>query len=189
MDELAAARAHSDPWFRAQALAHLARYAPDQDSLERLFRESLEAARACDEPYKRVAVAAWPVRAAVERGLVLPTGLVHRLLQEADRIEQPSSRVEALELLWQGIFPLGPAGRARVESAFVEACFTADTWRAPRALVCFLQVLVTREPERARALLERMPPGRSRRRAERLLPLARPEWSVREFFWDGSKRP
>ena len=56
-----------DPWYRAQALAWVARYAPDAD-VERVARLSLEAAAECDDAYRQTAAAAWVVRALLERG-------------------------------------------------------------------------------------------------------------------------
>lgn len=155
---LAAARGNPEPRFRAHALARLAQGAGNPGDAWTFFQESLRVALACHEPYRRVAASAWPIRAAWQRGIDLPGWLVPQLLAEASRIQQPSSRVYALELLWKANCP-------DIQNAFIETCLTAPTWRAGRALVRLCQTL---EPEQARALLERIPPGRVRRKAERL---------------------
>lgn len=45
------------PWYRAQSLAKVAFHAPERNWLS-VLKESWEAVWACDEPFKRVAVAA-----------------------------------------------------------------------------------------------------------------------------------
>src|SRR5437762_234297 len=61
---LSKARIIKEPWFRAQALAWLARFSTT-DAI-RLAEEASRAAQKCDDAYKRVAVRAWEIAALAE---------------------------------------------------------------------------------------------------------------------------
>ena len=92
---LATAKAIQDPWFACQALAWVARYAPDQQFIK-IINESLRVCRTEVDPYRVVAPAAWPIRAIVERNHseLLPQ-LIPDLLHRAYDIENLGSRSEA----------------------------------------------------------------------------------------------
>lgn len=103
----ALARSISDPWYRCQALAWVARFAPEAQ-FKAIVQESLAAGKAADDPYQVVGTTAWSLAALVERGhnnevrCLLPSLLTH-----AAAIVNPVSRLDALFLLWQAVFPLG----------------------------------------------------------------------------------
>ena len=63
---LSTARAIHDSWFACQALAWVARFAPEQE-FPKIVYESLHVVRAETDPYRAVAPSAWPLRAIVER--------------------------------------------------------------------------------------------------------------------------
>ena len=56
------ARGVSEAWYRAQALAWVARFAPEAD-VERVASEAFKAASAAKDAYQQVASSAWRVRA------------------------------------------------------------------------------------------------------------------------------
>ena len=60
------ARRIKEPWFRAQALAWVARYSPGETVS--LAREAARAAQQCDDAYQRAAVRAWEIAALAEVG-------------------------------------------------------------------------------------------------------------------------
>ena len=62
---LGKARGIGEAWFRAQALAWVARFA-DEDP-RGIAREAAKAAGECDDAYKRSAVRAWEIAALAER--------------------------------------------------------------------------------------------------------------------------
>src|SRR5690606_23849192 len=66
-EALRVARTIADPWFAVQALAWVARFAPD-DIGETALAEASETAKAGRDAYQRSAVLAWPIRAAIETG-------------------------------------------------------------------------------------------------------------------------
>src|SRR5690349_16269134 len=104
---LATARSINDSWFACQALAWVARYAPDSQ-FTGIIKESLSVVSAEPDPYRVVAPAAWPIRAIVERDyLKMLPAIVSNLLVRAQGIENFGSRSEALFMIFQAIFPAG----------------------------------------------------------------------------------
>src|SRR5262249_26851219 len=99
------ARSIENPWYRCQALAHVARHGPPA-IVEKIAREALLAAQEERDPYKQVAAAAWPVRALIERGRTqgLPK-VLRELIVTGGTIDHPVSRLDALFLLWEAAFP------------------------------------------------------------------------------------
>jgi hypothetical protein len=104
-EALALARRVSDPWFRCQALAWVARHA-SEELVSSIALGSFNSARQQGDGYKAVAVSAWPVRALIERNRteVLPEWL-SEMLRRARGIENPVIRLDSLLLLCQGAFP------------------------------------------------------------------------------------
>src|SRR5258708_21240003 len=98
---LALAKQISDPWFRCQALAHVARYA-STELVSPIAQEALNTALEQEDAYKAVAASAWPVRAVIERNQVelLPL-LLKELMKRAPSIYHPVSRLDALFLICQ----------------------------------------------------------------------------------------
>ncbi len=127
----ALARSISDPWYRCQALAGVARFAPAAQ-FKAIVQESLAAGKAADDPYQVVGATAWPLAALVERA---HNNEVHRLLPSlltyAAAIANPVSRIDALFLLWQAVFPLGIEFHRQVLDPLVKACREADSWKGP----------------------------------------------------------
>ena len=126
-EALECARLIAEPWFRAQALAAVARYAGDQ-RVEAIAQEALDAASEQDDSYKVVAVSASPTRALIERQRTQKVEQIAlQLLALSDRIDHPVSRLEALFMLWQAVYPLGGESLQKVQDKFVAACGAANS--------------------------------------------------------------
>ena len=173
----------SDPWFRCQALAWVARFAPEAQ-FNVIAQESISACRLmADDPYQVVGAAAWPLRAMIERDR---GDQVHRLLPRfikcAVSITNPVTRLDALFLLWQAVFPLGSELSDWVLEPLVTACRTADSWKGIDTLCQIVLILTLNFPKEAEQLVICMPNGRHKRQAMRLL-IAEQHKFPRTFFW------
>jgi hypothetical protein len=99
--------------------------------LPKIIRQALDAAREHKDPYKTVAVAAWPVRALIERKLVRNlSAILSSLLEEAKQIEHPVSRLDAFFVLWQAEFPFAHDATQALLGEFVSTCQAANSWKA-----------------------------------------------------------
>ena len=172
-----------DAWFRCQALAWVARFAAESE-VEPLARDAWAAAQTAAEPYQVLGAAAWPLRALVEREREKAAlQLLPDVLRAGPSVHKLVNRADALFLIWQAIFPLGPGARGAVLEPLVEACSgTATAWQAGRIMAdVVLQLAVVDRPG-AERLLGRMRGDRYWEQATRRL--AAGEWSVpRPFFW------
>ena len=175
------ARKVHDPWYRCQALAAVARFASEGDVVH-VADEALSAAKLGKDGYARVAAAAWPVRALVERNKVrhAQQALV-RLLDDANRIEQPISKAEALFLLCQAVWPLPMAARQAVLDALLGACRTADSWKTGRIMRDVALMVASDSREKAQGVINAMRDGICKRQAQKRLDAAQFEM-VRSFF-------
>ena len=128
---LAEARAIDEPWFRAQALAWVARFT-EEDAVA-IASEAAKAAREGDDDYKRSAVRAWEICALAERGHAAEA---RRSLSEAvavgRRVEPISSRSEALFLLLQAAFRISLAEASGVYEVLKSTCPSEKHWRCKR---------------------------------------------------------
>lgn len=129
---LSVARAVDDPWFKCQALAHVARYWPGDD-YKQILREANNASDSQDNWYKRVTVSAWPIRAYLERGdTASAKRLLARYTSEARNIENMGGRSEALLMLFQAAKPYDRSLWEPVLQALIEATEPALAWRQLR---------------------------------------------------------
>lgn len=182
VQSLELARAIDQPWYRCQALSYVARFAPDQRVVP-IAEESVRAGKACTEGYHCVASVAWPVRALIERDHLDPAMKFVREAVEASRsIGHPVCRLDALELLWMAVFPAGVASRERTQSALVDACTSAKSWKAGRCLTHMVELLATDDPAAAARIARLLATGRYRSRADRALRAQTAIASVRSFF-------
>lgn len=182
VEALLLARAITDPWYRCQTLSTVARFAPDQ-RVRPIAEEAACASRECKDGYQRVAVMAWPVRALIERSRNDEAmTFVGEALEAASHIEHHVCRLDGLHLLWQAVFPLGPAARDRAQSALLAACTSANSWRAGRCMLDMAEVLASDEPHTAERIVALLRPGYYRNRGLRFLAAPTPGRSVRSFF-------
>jgi hypothetical protein len=166
---LRAARAISEPWYRAQALAYVVRFAP-QKEIDEISAEAFEACRSCPDAYQYLAAAAWPLAALIERGALdrVREALASLAAREAE-VEPPSSRSEALFLLFQACFDLDAATRESFARKLVAAHAEARHWRSRRNLVDALAMLNGRDAELAARIASTVDEERARRKAEEIL--------------------
>lgn len=175
------ARKIRDPWYRCQALAAVARFAAD-DQIIRVADDALSAAKLGKDGYARVAAAAWPVRALAERDEVRHAQQVLvRLLDDASRIEQPTSKAEALFLLCQAAWPLPMAVRQPVLGALIAACLAADSWKAGRIMRDVALMVAADSKEKAQGMINAMHQSIYKRQAQKRLDAAQFE-TDRSFF-------
>lgn len=130
---LAQARAVADPWFRAQALSWVARFT-DGDPVA-VASEAAEAARECEDNYKKSAVRAWEIAALAEREF---TTEARKSLSEALALgkctEPKSSRSEVLLLLLQAAFRIGQDEAGKAYEFLKASCPIDEHWRCKRAV-------------------------------------------------------
>lgn len=181
-DALRIARSITSVWYRTQALALVARYAQEPLASE-VAREAVATARMADDAFKRVALAAWPIRALLERGEAEHAHAALRdQLTELPKVEPPSSRAEAVGLLWEAIFSAGPAAREELLTVALPLCDPNVHWRVGRLYETIALTLQESEPHRARQIADAMPHGKSRNRVARKLEDGN-HLDPRPFFW------
>jgi len=162
------ARRIPDQWFRAQALACVTRWAAD-DQVEQLARESYRTAQEAADPFRTVAVAAWPIRALIERRRFnAAKQMVAKVLELVPAVQPLSSRAESLMLLWQAVFPAAGLREAMLESV-TRCCDPNGHWRAGRLYACVAWTLATESAANAEAFVAAMPEGKAKQKAAKLL--------------------
>lgn len=157
------------PWFRAQALAAVARWiaAPN---VETTAAEALSAASACHDDYQRAAVAAWPIRALLERGHVDSAAAALAVARARALAATPcGSRAEALLDLLQAAWSLGAEARRTLVEDLCTAHEQDSFWRVTRALADALAMVRATEPDLTERILARLPESPARARIERAL--------------------
>jgi len=179
---LAVARTIDDPWYKAQALAWVGVFCRNAR-----FRKILEEARAASwsarDPYLIVGSSAWRLRAWIEQGEPnVAVEELDRLLQQAELIEHPVSRLEALTLLLPSFHDLDEP-RRRVLDAQIKAAGLAHSWRSGNRLRNSAIMLASiGQPGEARRVVASMPEGKYKRQAMQGITDAR-RLNFRPFFW------
>lgn len=120
-----------DPWFQAQAWAHLTRWA---DSPLRFSRHAAKSATKTKDDYQKSAVRAWEVAALAERGYQdQARKSLTEAVELAASVSPLPSRAEALFLLFQSAFKISNDDAKKVEQVMISSC-TQPHWRVKRAL-------------------------------------------------------
>jgi hypothetical protein len=134
--------------------------------------------------YKAVAVAAWPLRAMLERGHhEVAKRELARLLESMPRIEPESSRSEALFYLYQAAFPMGDDVRERIARALVELANKEDAhWRTRCNVIDALAMLATASPALEVSLATELTDEKTCAKLARTLDDSS-EITPRVFFW------
>lgn len=123
----------SQPWYRAQALAWVARFT-DGDPIS-IATLAAKAAVECDDDYKRSAVRAWEIAALAERGSKTQAKKsLDQALKTARLASPPSSRSEALLLLVNAAMAISSREAQKVTSVLTESCPPDLHWRCKRAI-------------------------------------------------------
>ena len=133
-EALRIAREIQSPWFKCQALSHVARYWPDE-KYAKLLEEAVRSADSQDQVFNCVAVSAWPIRAYLERGNPSPAKkLLIKGTQAARTIENMGSRSEALFSIFQAARPFEFELWQPVFLTLVVEAEPASSWRQLRNL-------------------------------------------------------
>ncbi len=149
----------------------------------RIAEEALEAARDGADNYQKVAVAAWPIRALIERSAPESAEAVTlAVLPLASNIEYIGSQAEALMLLFQATLPGRPSTWKPVLNAILDMPLAPFHWRHRRALRDAVSMVHPKDPNLVNECLLRIADEKTRRRIE--TEIARPQIAVpRPFFW------
>lgn len=146
---LVLARSNADPWFRAQALSWVARFAETDGEVLSITSEAARAAAECDNSYKRVAVRAWEVAALAERNLSKQArSILDAVLKESGLIVPLSSRAEALMLLLHAAIGIDGTSAAKVFRKLEGDCGNDTHWRCVRAVRNGAALLESKAPRR-----------------------------------------
>ena len=179
---LSTARAIRDPWYACQALAWVARFAPEQQFSKTVY-ESLHVVRNEADPYRAVAPSAWPLRAIVERDhLEILPSVVPDLLLRAEEIEILASRSEALFLLFQAVFPAGRKHWFPVLESLRKASMPLISWRQKRNLADAIMIVRGEDEPLALEIYNALDDEKLKKKLTKM-------WAVserhlpRKFFW------
>ena len=168
-DAETAAAAIPEPWFRAQALAAVARWSSGPRA-PALAAKALRAAGQCKDAYQTSAVCAWPIRALIEQG---HADEARKCLAEARRMAHRAtptgSCVEALMLLLQAAWPLGPSIRRALVQDLARLEHGDAHWRTQRALVHAVAMIADEDRTFADEVAQAIRDDKCRRRAHRAL--------------------
>ena len=132
-EALKQARQIDDPWFRAQALAWVARFA-DMDVI-RISAEAAKAAAEGRDQYQQCAVRAWEIAALAERGYKSEASKrLREALNIAKNVEPVASRGEALFLLLQAGARIARDDAENAYDMLKNLCSAERHWRCQRAV-------------------------------------------------------
>ncbi len=122
-----------EPWFRAQALAWVARFSEGR-TIE-IAKEAAKAAMECDDSYKRTAVRAWEIAALAEVGATEEASFaLNEALRDSRLITPLCSCAEALFLLAQAASKIDSSARDIACDHLMDLCSGDHHWRSKRAV-------------------------------------------------------
>lgn len=172
------ARNIGDPWFRCQALAHVAWHTTDHRRFFALVAESLESGWSIQNPNRSVTAIAWPVAAlagrsypgsdAMERSDRELREVIARLTKAIAEEPSPGSRADALLLHVHALSPSRPELRSGVLGLLVKECRDPANWKRQRQLVVAALAIAPDDPGAALALISSLDEGRRRRTVARI---------------------
>lgn len=178
------ARSIEDPWFKCQALAHVARYWPD-NQYESFLREAVKTGDSQINWYNRVSVSAWPIRAYLERRNPQPAEmLLRRYTDEARHIENMGGRSEALLTLFQAAKPFDRSLWEPVFHSLVEAVEPVFGWRQVRNIRSAIAMLAPDGAALAQEAIERIKDEKTVKALTRDIENGKTA-EPRAFFWLG----
>jgi hypothetical protein len=103
------------PWYRSQAISHVATVAPEEH-VAALLNESLDIANSDTDSYRVIGVRAWIIEAAIARGhLETARSLVNLSIEQSSSIMPIRSRAQVVQMIldhsrslgWETALPLG----------------------------------------------------------------------------------
>jgi hypothetical protein len=177
------AREIVDAWYGCQALAWVARFAPETQ-VDKIAKLALATASKAQDPFNHVGSAAWPIRALVEREhLKQASQFVPTLLRRAQDITLLASRSEALFLLFQAVRPCSYEKWHNIFESLVAASSPLLSWRQGRNLRDALLMVAGEHPRLVEEVLDKVADDKLNRHIRRRLE-AREFRIPRPFFWD-----
>ena len=177
---LQSARNISDPWFRAQALAHVARYSKEQS--REIADQAAAAAEDCPDAYKQCAVRAWEIAALAERSDCRAAfARLKSVLSKIGTVVPPSSRSEALSLLLHAAARIGIGAAQDVAAIIVNISNKDSHWRCQRATVDAIGVVQRLSPDSALSLSEKVSDVKLKGKCDKIM--AAGGTSPRKYFW------
>jgi hypothetical protein len=177
---LHSARNIADPWFRAQALAHVLRYSEVQSQW--IADQAAAAAEECSDAYKQCAARAWEIAALAERSdCKAAVARLTSVLSKIGTVVPPSSRSEALSLLLHAAARIGPGAAQEVAEIIVSISNNDSHWRCQRATVGAIGVVQRLSSDVALALSEKVSDVKLRSKCDKIR--AEGGTSPRAFFW------
>ena len=128
-------------------------------------------------------MAAWPLRALIERGFEQEVSRwLPKLMQTSKNIANPVSKLNALYLLWQAVYPASSPAKKQVLEALISSCHSADSWKAGVTMREVVLVIARESVSEANDLIASMPEGVYKRQAQRRVAEGQQGY-VRSFFW------
>jgi len=168
-DALDKAREVPDGWYRAQALAWVARFAPE-DQCEAIAEEAFQSSLGCPDACNTLGSAAWPIGALVERGRKAEAlDMLYRALGRESEVQPASSRSEALFLLFQAAFNLGETIRMDLYHRLAAAHDEAGFWRSRRNIEDAIRMIHRIDADLARHLIEGLTDPKAKKRTQNRL--------------------
>ncbi len=139
------AKTIDDAWFRAQAWAHIARWAAEPTLYA---QQAAKAASQGKDDYQRSAVRSWEIAALAERGLFAEAVTsLNEAVGIAKTVEPMSSRSESLVLLLQAAFKISLDHAAKVHKVIETDCDSTH-WRSVRAKKLSMELVQQKMPPR-----------------------------------------
>jgi len=177
---LQSARSIADPWFRAQALAYVARYSDAQP--KQIADQAAAAAEECSDAYKQCAVRAWEIAALAERfENKAALARLKSVLSKIGTVFPPSSRSEALSMLLHAAARIGATAAEDVADIIVHISNNDSHWRCHRAAVDAIGVVYRLSPETGVAISDKVSDVKLKLKCDKIM--AHGGTSPREFFW------
>jgi hypothetical protein len=124
------------PWYRSQALSAVAEKSSDS-SINKILIESFQSAMMCHDTNRRVCVACWPLRVAIQRNREkLTNDFLHQCIQEIESPMDPLSKWCSTDVLFvikkeQSLLDL-------FIGAFIQSTSKGYGWRIVRAIKMIL---------------------------------------------------
>jgi len=164
-----------DPWFRCQALAHVAHHVENDTLRKQLLSKAFHSAKRCGEPNRIVTASSWPLKVLCLSGAVgelrRQTGLLLKCIEQEG---SPVRRLDALHFVL-GAVAQGPNDLfGEVFEKFQASCLQPlhggkRNKRGEARLVDVIPLLMRLSPARAKEASDKIAGPDNRATAERLL--------------------
>ncbi len=164
-----------DPWYRCQALAHVAHETSDLRQKKRFLRRAFAAAAELSDLNRKVTVSAWPLKVLCHSpGAGDLTAETERLLHSAREITSPVQRADALNLVLGSLLEASKPLFVKALQNFTAACCAplasgGRNKKGDALLVPWIAIVDRLDRALARELLESLSSSASRKRASAAL--------------------